>query len=273
MKLLLLFVGGVGLGLPLLAIPTAWAESRRPAEATAHALDELANVCAQRRPECPTATPTLTLTPTWTPSPTSTSTPVPPPTDIPPAPTTTPETCWLTNQDLGDPDNGYIVFSVDGAPMPCPVQDAQEGPTDTPESTAAPTPTDLKQAPRVAQPPAPAAAAPREVIVVETVIVTAQPVDTATPMPTAAPVRVVVETPPTPAAAPTAHPTPTVQPPTITPTARATVAIVSASTAPRMSANRPAERSWLYVSVLACLGLAAVAAAWLVYRGRRRFAP
>ncbi|HEY1296603.1 MAG TPA: hypothetical protein VGJ60_26290 [Chloroflexota bacterium] len=64
------------------ALP-AWAESRTPAEATQHALDELANCRAQNRPGasqiCPTETATATPTPrpTSTPQPAASATPVP----------------------------------------------------------------------------------------------------------------------------------------------------------------------------------------------------
>lgn len=73
--------------LPSLAASPVMAESRTPAEATAHALDELANCRAQRRPECPTPAPTSTATPTYTVTPTHTAEPVDPPT---PAPTSVP---------------------------------------------------------------------------------------------------------------------------------------------------------------------------------------
>src|SRR5207244_987165 len=89
----------------VLVVTPAYAETRTPAEATAHALEELANACAQRRPECPTSTPTATLEPTSTATVIPTGTPTP--TDEP-APTVTPapEPCWLTDADLGDPNSG-----------------------------------------------------------------------------------------------------------------------------------------------------------------------
>ncbi len=72
----------------------ALAQTRTAPQATQHALDELANCRAQRRPECPqdTATPTLAPTstpvpsPTWTPEPTDTPVPAPtePPLPMPP---------------------------------------------------------------------------------------------------------------------------------------------------------------------------------------------
>lgn len=272
MKLLLLLLGVVGLGPPLLAIPTAaWAESRTPAEATVHALDELANVCAQRRPECPTSTPTLTPvpTPTWTPSPTSTSTPVPP-TDTP-TQTPIPAPCWLTNTDLGDPDNGYIVFAADGAPVPCPIEQVvadEPTPIVTPSPTATPRP--------AAQP----AAAPAQVLVVVqtvVVVVTAQPVDTATTMPTSAPIVVVVEASATPTAVLTATPQPSAAstPVAAVVSARTAIstAILSPSAAPALEQGPAADRGWLYASVLVCVGLGGLAALWLARRGRRRYAP
>jgi hypothetical protein len=126
------------LGLALLASP-ALASSRTPPEATQHTIEEQINACAQRKPECWTATPTPT--PTATPSPTSTSTPQPTDTPTPEptaAATATPEpVCWLTDEDLGDPDNNWIVFDDQGAPIPCPTdtpteEEAIAEPTDTP---------------------------------------------------------------------------------------------------------------------------------------------
>ncbi|MBV9132277.1 MAG: hypothetical protein JO318_06245, partial [Chloroflexi bacterium] len=99
----------LAVGVILVTVAPAWAQSRTAPEATQHALDELANCRAQRRPECPTEPPTPSLTATSTLSPTGTSTPEP--TEDPTVtPTPTPIPCWLTDEDLGDPDNGYIVF-------------------------------------------------------------------------------------------------------------------------------------------------------------------
>ncbi len=161
------------LAIALLASPSvALASSRTPAEATQHAIDDLANVCAQRRPECPA---TLTPTPTATPSPTSTHTPQPTdrPTSTPmPTETPTPEPCWLIDQDLGDPDDNYIVFDEDGAPVPCPSD--QPLPTDEP----APTPES-----RAVNAEDPAIARPTPVVV----SAASQPVAAAAPLPTYTP--------------------------------------------------------------------------------------
>jgi len=123
----------------LLARPV-WAETRTPPQATQHALDELANCIAQRRPECPTSTPTPSATPSSMPSPTSTSTALPAATDTF-TPTVTPEPCWFIDQDLGDPDNAFIVFDEAGAPIPCPTDTAVTDAVKTPPTdTAIPTP-------------------------------------------------------------------------------------------------------------------------------------
>src|SRR5919201_1288717 len=133
----LLCTGLVVLVLHPAAAP-AWAETRTPPQATQHALAELANCRAQRRPECPTETPTPTLTATATPiaSPTSTSTPEPTdePTPSPPA-TPGPASCWLTDQDLGDPNSGYVVFDEAGAPVPCPTSEPSDVPAEEPTAT------------------------------------------------------------------------------------------------------------------------------------------
>jgi hypothetical protein len=84
--------GSVLVGLLVVASPAS-AQSRTPPEATQHALDELANCRAQRRPDCPTgmATPTFTTTPIPSPIPTPNPTPTPQPTVMPePAPTDPP---------------------------------------------------------------------------------------------------------------------------------------------------------------------------------------
>lgn len=98
----------------LMAPRPAWAETRPPAEATAHALDELANCYAQRRPECPTSTPTLTTTPTFTPQPTSTQTIEPTATE-PPTATPTP----TSEPDPAD-DAADEMLLVDDTPTPTP---------------------------------------------------------------------------------------------------------------------------------------------------------
>jgi hypothetical protein len=183
----------------------------RPApQATAHALDELANACAQRKPECPTSTPSPTLPPTSTFTPVPSATPVPTataesvPLELPDEP------CWRVDHDLGDPDSGYIVFDETGASEPCPNDEVtEEPPTDTP--TPAPTAT-----PR---PPAPQAPPAQVVVrnVVQTVVVTATPGE-ATRAPTATFTLVPTVTPsPTHTLVPTRIPTRTLAP-TLAPT-------------------------------------------------------
>jgi hypothetical protein len=74
-----LFAAGTFLLVAVVTPAVAWAD--QPAQATQHALDELANCRAQHRPECPTETPT----------PTATSTPSPVPPTATPTRTVTPE--------------------------------------------------------------------------------------------------------------------------------------------------------------------------------------
>lgn len=250
--------------------PTVQAESRTPAEATAHALDELQNAVAQGKITL-TPTPTPEPTATWTSSPTATSTPQP--TDTPTSvPTATPEPapCWLT-----DPDTGDIVFDKDGAPVPCPVENAQEGPSQAAEPTPTPTPTSpvvvYIQAP--AAPVQPQAPAPAAQVVVQTVIVEVTPVPAETPAPTPIPATVVAT------AAPTVTRTSTATP-TATRTAAATATVLAiqstpVSTAPVEIATESsgvadgANRGWLFAGVFACAAIA-VGALWLT-RGRRRY--
>jgi hypothetical protein len=259
---------------------TAAASSRTPAEATAHALDELANVCAQRRPECPTATPLVRSLPemsTSTPSPTSTSTPQPTDTPTPePTATATPEPCWLTDQDLGDPDDNYIVFAADGAPIPCPTDIPTEDATEQPTATPTPLPT---ATPRPIPPAAPAAA-----VSAPAPLPTYTPYPTYTPQPTYTPVPTATPRASTPDVAGlviTALPTSTA---TSTPSATPTSAIVAGDVTPQPTAapvrtafsqlRMPSfERPWLYLSLLALFALGALAAFWLLRRGRRSYAP
>jgi hypothetical protein len=241
---LLLSLGVLAIATNAALSPTVQAESRTPAEATAHALDELANVCAQRRPECP---PTLTAMPTWTASPTSTSTPQPTDTATPgptSTPTVTPEQpCWLTDPDLGDPDSGYIVFDQAGAPVPCPVVQVDEP---TPEPT--PTPTTTPTA--TSRPPSQPVAAQQVQVVVQTVVVlvTAVPTDTSLPTSTAAP---------TPTRATTVTPRPT-----LTATATGTPTTVTSAYRPTPAAGEstspgpPPSVNWSLLGTL--LGSAVV---------------
>lgn len=249
--------------------PTVLAASRTPAEATAHALDELANCVAQGPRSggdyCPTATPT----PTVMPSPTSTSTPRPETHDttswvltvtvIP-----TPEPCWLQDEDLGDPANGWIVFDDQGAPVPCPTDTPAEEtpiePTDTPTATP---PAPQAQPLRIG---APAVGAPmQQVVVIQTVIVTAEPVATATPRPTPSPTSS-----PTPTATLTRTPTATA---TATPTV-VSVAGVKATSGPVATVSRvtePAPGRWdwgLFLKIAAAVVLVGGLVVLLVTRRR-----
>lgn len=177
----------------------ALAQTRTAPAATQHALDELANCRAQRRPECATDTPTATLLPTWTPAPTST--PTLEPTDDPTVtPTSTPEPCWLTDPDIGDPDNSYVVFDYSGAPVPCQTDGLAETPTTQPTDMPSATPTPVVIAQRAPAPPAPPAPAPQvaiqqqTVVVVQTVVVLVTPTPppaalTQTPRPSSTPTR------------------------------------------------------------------------------------
>jgi len=87
------------------AASAALAETRTSPQATQHALDELANCHAQRRPECPTATATATL-PTLAPPVTATLPPTstPAPTEIGQSPTDPP----LPLPMLGQATSGYV---------------------------------------------------------------------------------------------------------------------------------------------------------------------
>ena len=107
----LLWVAPVAIGLALvLTAPIAAAETRTPAQATAHALDELANCRAQNRPDaaqiCPTETPTPTLSPTATLTPIPAATPTDMPTDAP-EPTVTPLPALPAPPPGDDPAPGY----------------------------------------------------------------------------------------------------------------------------------------------------------------------
>jgi len=266
-KLLVSFLAALGLQLMVVPAQVAMAESgRTPAEATAHALDELANLCAQRRPECP---PTLTPTPTLTPSPTSTSTPLPTDTLTPaPAasPTPTAEPCWLTDQDLGDPDNGYILFDEDGAPVPCPLDQPlpADEPTATPEPRAVSTETPVLARPaptvaRVASQPASAVAQPAAVAPQALPTYTLQPTYTALPTYTVAPSA---------SATPASTWTPTAVPSrTATATATGTPAPSIAAASTLNSAQRNGRWDWSeFFKVAGFVAIVVVGAIWLLTR-------
>jgi len=252
------------LGLGLLVVSPAWAETRTPPEATQHALDELANAIAQGKI---TFTPTPTATRTPTPQPSATATLEPTATETPqPTATPVPEPCWLT-------DDQGVVYADDGTPIPC---DAPATPEPTLELTAISIPVPTATTPPPAASVSAAPAAPRIERVVETVVVvvTAVPIDTPTPRPTVPPVVVVLEPLSTPSPSATATSSPTA---TSTPTA-----VVVATSAPTAAPGLPVpalervggpDRGWLYASALLGLGLIALVAAFLAHRGRRRYAP
>ncbi len=175
-------------------------------QATVHALEELANAIAQGRI---TRTPTPTVTPTATPTLTliPTAVPVVPTVVSQPEPTATLAPCWFTDETYGDPDNGYIVFDDQGAPVPCPPEGnaAPEGLPDAepvidmPTPTATPSRVPVVTRPQVPQPQiiyvqVPAAEAPptREIPPTMTAVptftaiptATLRVLDTVTPVPT-----------------------------------------------------------------------------------------
>jgi hypothetical protein len=260
MKVLLLSLSTF-LGAGALAVPTAYAATRSPAEATAHALDELANLCAQRRPECPPMA-------TWTPSPTSTNTPLPTdtPTPTPTAsPTATAAQCWFTDQELGDPDNDHIVFDDFGAPIPCPTDDP------TPSTADTPTPTPMPASPTspAVVAPAPAASPPPEAPPAPTYT----PASTYTPLPTYTPFPTWTPA-PRPSASPTRGATST-PPPAPSPT----VPVAAAASTPNAKTGPPdrAQASPLdqgvwdwgaFLKAAAALVLVGAALIWAVTRRR-----
>lgn len=245
------------------ATPATAQQSGPSAFATQHAIEEMVNACAQRKPECrptstPSPTPTLTAVPTSTPG--STETPTPEPTATP-----SPELCWLRDQDLGDPDNGYVVFDELGEPVPCPPDQPlpAEEPTPEPEprAVAAETPAAVRPVPgpvSVASQPV-AAVAPRP---------TYTPYPTYTPFPTPTP-------PPTSTANSTASPTATRTPTpaatvlaTHTPTATSTAGVMaSAFSGPTQARPLP---DWQWAAFLgylaAAIGIVALIVAVLLHR-------
>lgn len=148
------------------------------ASATQRALANYVNDCAQKTIDCSTPTPTVTVTLVPTQTPTATV----PATETPTAGATATATdvpCWLTDTDVGDPDNNFVVFDDDGNPVPCPTD--QPSPTDEPtpdvQPSAVPT-VDSVPPVRPAAPPAPVASQPVAVM---------DPADTYTPYPTYTP--------------------------------------------------------------------------------------
>jgi len=275
--LVLLAVAILGaLGTVVLLPAPVLADSRTPAEATAHAREELANCRAQQRLECPTETPTPTLTATAIATSTPLPTPTPEPTEEPTVtPTATPASCWLTDQDLGDPSSGYVVFDEAGVPVPCPTLALSDvaidepivtptlDPTPDPSPTPRPTPT-----PRSA-PPAPASPPQVEVrTIVQTVVVVVTVAPTETPVPAATATSQPTRTPtasPTPTRAPTITPTATVSLPAAV--ATPTRGTLQAAPAPRATNSAPGQWDWGGFARTAAMVVAAVlGAAWLLTR-------
>lgn len=258
-----LIVGVLLLG--VLGTTPAYAQQQPRAAATEHALDELAN-CRAQGPRtgggfCPTDTPTPTATPM---PPSSTATPwptwTPQPTDVPTS-TPTPAPCWLVDQDLGDPDAGYIVFDDQGDPVPCPTDTPDQVDATLPDSGRVATPTSTP-APTATPRPVPQAAAAAAPDV--QILVTVQPIQ---PTPTSldnaptqrsTPMTIatsLVRMAPTSTSAPTATRTPTPsRTPTPAPTPTPTPAVVLASVNEPYQSSTPID--WRPLGVL--LGLAAL---------------
>jgi hypothetical protein len=249
--------------LALIAAPAYADGPRTPSEATAHALEELANAIAQGKvTRTPTpAAPTLAATATLSPTPTATSSPTDTPTPEPTATPTLEQPCWLTDEDLGDPDGGYVVFDQDGAPVPCP--EPIEAPTVEPAPTVVrPTATSTP-----VPPPTPRAvpqAAPQQPLPTYTPYptYTPQPTYTALPLPSATL---------TPTRAATATRTP---PATATLVATATV---TSTPLPPVVATRPASAQpsghWEWAAFLSYLAAAiGIAVLVMAFLARRRVA-
>jgi hypothetical protein len=244
------------------------AQTRTAPEATQHALDELANCRAQRRPECATETPSPTLVPTASPSATWTPAPAVAVVEVPDAPTSTPtpDPCWLTDPDIGDPDNGYVVFDNSGAPVPCPT----DGPTETPtpQPTDAPTSTSTPVV-IVQQAPAPPAPAPQVAIQQQTVVVVQTVVVLVTPTrPLAAPTQTLRPS-LTPTRTSTPSPTETVaRTPTGTPTVVA-IGLLSAPSRPASTAGPLVRWDWDGFLRTVAIVLAVVCVLVFVFSRRR----
>lgn len=247
-----------------LAGPEVVLAQHTPAHATAEAL----NLCAQHPQQCITVTPSLIPTlPVPTATPTLAATPAPTDTPVPTA-TPSPEPCWLTDEALGDPDNGYIVFDDQGAPVPCPPD--QPLPTDEPTPGAEPTvvstatlsPVRPASAPVIVASQSVAAVAPRVVEQTVVSVVTATPTDT--PVPTSTPML--------------AEPTPVVRAVAILPTATVPVrpaVIVSPSALPVPLAHipSPATGHWEWAAFLGYLAAAiGIVVLLMAFVTRRRVA-
>ena len=263
-------LGVFSLALLIFPAPLVLADSPgAAAAATQHALEEQANACAQRKPECFTPTPTPTVPSTSTAVAIATTTTVPTSTiERTPTATPTPEPCWLTDQDLGDPDSGYIVFDETGAPVPCPPD--QPLPTEEPTPTAEPsavsteTPVPVRPAPAVAIVASqPVAAAPPPAPALPTY--TPYPTYTPPPTPSLQITRAAVST-PTLAATGTPTPTATGTPqatPTVTATPRPVV--IAGATIPPLESHWD---WWSFFKVGSAVVLIVAALGWLMTRRR-----
>lgn len=211
------------------------------AAATAHALDEQANACAQRKPECFTPTPTSTASPL----PTNTRTPLPTET-LTPAPIVLPD---FAAQSINDPARGWdvVVVMIEDQPSPT------EEPIPVPPLPLRPVPT-LARVASVAAP-----------------LPTYTPPPTYTPFPTWTPY-------PTRTSLATSTPTPT-HSPTRTATAVATgtttptmspVALTGPSSPPRPRGVTLEVSPTAAISVLVALLLIAATATFITIRERRK---
>lgn len=263
----------VQLGLLAVAVAvlpgTVWAESAgASAAATQHAYEELQNAIAQGKV-------TLTPTPTMTPSPTFTVTPTSTPTLVPtatptPEPAVVEEPCWLTDIDWGDPNDNYIVFDEDGAPVPCqldqPPPVSEPTPEPEPRAVNAETPAIARAAAvsaPVASPPA-AAVAPTPLPTY-----TPYPTYTAVPTSTVAPTLTATAT-----ATRTVTPTPRVTAsPTATATATATRTLVPIGAATGASSREQPAGHWEWTAFLAYLAAAiSIAVLFVAFISHRRVA-
>lgn len=242
---------------------TVWAESAgASAAATQRAIANFENDIAQGHVAL-TPTPTMTPSPTFTVTPTSTPTLVPTATPTP-EPAAVEEPCWLTDEDLGDPDNNYIVFDEDGAPVHCPLD--QPPPVDEP--TPEPEPRAVVATPRPAPAPAPVASQPAAAVV-PTPIPTYTPYPTYTAVPTYTPVATLTATA---TATRTVTPTPRVTvSSTATGTPTATVVPLGAAAPPPVRTALAATQS-PWPAMAAALGIVGLlmGAGWIVVVIRRR---
>jgi len=194
-------------------------------------------------------------------------------------PSATPESaiwCWQRDRQLGDPNNDWIVFDDQGAPVVVPCNgiwpDADEQPAQdepTQEPTVVPTSTPMVI---VRQAPAPT---PEVRVVVQTVVVlvTTEPTQTATRAPSTTPMPLPTRTPVTPTRVvetPTRSPSPTVTStpsPTSTPLPTATVTSTPAPTVLAARVASPLDQLtwppvWAIAAALGVLVLGSAAFVW-----------